>query len=263
MNQNLVARLNEQVAPVRKALTEHSIYGHIESIEDLRIFMEGHIYAVWDFMSLLKALQRGITCVEVPWFPTRHVASRRLINEIVLGEESDLDQKMNPISHYELYLDAMVDCGADTSTINRFLAHLQNGRPLAEALRLAESPPYAAEFVRATWEILSSEKLHVIAAAFTFGREEVIPDMFRAFIGRLDGNLGGRLERFKFYLERHIEVDEESHTPLALQMVQDLCCSNQERWQEVADASVQALEARISLWNGIKKAIQVRRRVVA
>jgi len=263
MNQNSVGRLNEQVAPIRKVLTEHSIYGHIQSIEDLRIFMEGHVFAVWDFMSLLKALQRGITCVEVPWFPTPHVTSRRFINEIVLGEESDLDQKMNCTSHYELYRDAMLDCGADTSSIDRFLDHMRAGKALSVALRESEAPLHAAKFVESTWRLLSSNKIHVIAAAFTFGREEVIPDMFRAFIERLDGNLGGKLECFKFYLERHIDIDEHSHTPLALQMVEELCGDDSDRWQEVADATVDSLQARIALWNGIKKALQMRRREVA
>jgi hypothetical protein len=263
MNQNFVGRVNEQVGRIRKALTEHGIYSHIQSIEDLHLFMENHVYAVWDFMSLLKALQRGITCVEVPWFPSPLAASRRLINEIVLGEESDLDHQMNCTSHYELYREAMLECGADTSSVDRFLDYMRRGAPLSAALRKSEAPPHAAHFVESTWRFLSSGKLHVIAAAFTFGREEIIPDMFRSFVERLDVSLGGRLTRFRFYLERHIDLDEGSHTPLALQMLQELCGSDETLWLEVADAAVNALQARVTLWNGIKQSIQARHRVVA
>lgn len=71
--------------------------------------MTDHIYAVWDFMSLLKALQRHLTCVDVPWVQVGGSQARRLVNSIVLDEESDLET--GPVSHYELYLSAMEEIG--------------------------------------------------------------------------------------------------------------------------------------------------------
>ena len=263
MNDKFAARLIDKIAPFRTALTKHSIYGHIKSIEDLRIFMQSHIYAVWDFMSLLKVLQRDICCVEVPWFPSRYVSSRRLINEIVLGEESDFDSQMNCTSHFELYRDAMLECGADTSSIDKFLELLKGGMPLPAALRQADAPYPAAKFVESTWRFVSSGKTHVAAAAFAFGREEVIPDMFRSFIEGLDRNIDVRLDLFRCYLERHIEVDENSHAPLALQMVEELSGPNEHSWQEAGDSAILALKARIALWDGIRQIIESRRSLVA
>ena len=82
--------------------------------------MEYHVYAVWDFMSLLKALQIELTCTTLPWKPVGDTKIRRLINSIVLEEESDVDADGNPSSHYEMYLDAMIECGADTKKIESF-----------------------------------------------------------------------------------------------------------------------------------------------
>ena len=109
-----------------RALANHSMYNKILTISDLKIMMETHIFAVWDFMSLLKRLQREITCVELPWRPSPYPKNLvRLINEIVLGEESDLDQNGEAIDHFTLYLRAMDEVGARTSVFkNLFLTCL-------------------------------------------------------------------------------------------------------------------------------------------
>ena len=99
-------------------IAHHKLYS---AIEDMRVFMQYHVYAVWDFMSLLKSLQRNLTCVNVPWFPIGDADTRYLINEIVTGEESDVDQNGIRKSHFEMYLEAMDQCGADTSGIKVLL----------------------------------------------------------------------------------------------------------------------------------------------
>src|SRR6218665_2950186 len=122
-----IKKIQENIEPLRQQIINHKVYGEISELEDLQIFMEHHIYAVWDFMSLLKALQINLTCTTLPWFPVGDAVTRQLINEIVAGEESDLDEKGDIKSHFELYLDAMEQVGANTKPILTFITALQNG----------------------------------------------------------------------------------------------------------------------------------------
>ena len=242
--------LEARIAPLTAQLAHHPLYRSFESLEDVRAFMESHVFAVWDFMCLLKTLQRGLTCVEVPWLPSPFAESRRLINEIVFGEESDVYEG-RPLSHFELYRLAMQQCGADTSPIDTFLADLVRGTPWRAALAACNAPEPAARFVAATFSVIEAGKLHAVAATFTFGREDLIPDMFRGFLRDQDERLGGQLSILRWYMERHIEVDGDEHGPMALRMVDELCGDDPLKWQEATDAAGFALNARIALWDGV------------
>ena len=241
------ADLLASLTPLQRQLGEHPLYRSIHSLDALHLFMQSHVYAVWDFMSLLKSLQRTLTCVELPWVPSADPVSRRLINEIVLGEETD-EYEGQPLSHYELYLHAMQSCGADTAPMQALLAALSSGASLAETLTAI--PSEAAAFVRTTFGIIATGEPHRIAAAFTFGREDLIPEMFTQFVRNLDSQLPRRIAPFRFYLERHIELDGDEHGPKALQMMRHLCPTPQ-HWTEAAQTVAQALKARIALWDGI------------
>ena len=91
----------------RERLIRHPIYGLVNTPERMRLFMQTHIWAVWDFQSLLKSVQQQLSCVTVPWVPTPDPEARRLINEIVLDEESDELPNGSFASHFELYLRSM------------------------------------------------------------------------------------------------------------------------------------------------------------
>ena len=254
-----VDRLRESLRALREQLVKHQIYHQMETPGDLRVFMEHHVFAVWDFMSLLKALQRLLTCVVIPWTPHGDPNARRLINEIVLDEESDEDGQGGYISHFELYCAAMDQCGADRSRIDDFLERIQRSEPVHEALEQARVPEAARVFVETTWGIIDSGSAHSIAAAFTFGREDLIPDMFRALVQDLDKRFPSQLGLLRYYLERHIQLDEEHHAPLARQMVTTLCGTDQTRWQEAEEAAQDALRARIALWNGVVEQVTLSR----
>ena len=247
-----IERLEKAVDPARSRVVSHPLYKNLDSLDAVVTFMEYHVFAVWDFMSLLKSLQRNLTCVEVPWVPTGPTGSRHLINDIVLVEESD-ELGNGFISHFELYLDGMTEAGADTSVINAFIDRLRARRPVLQAIDEAGVPAPAAEFVRLTWGLIESAPVHAQAAAFAFGREDMIPDMFQQVVS-VNERLGS-LGTFVDYLARHIEVDGEEHTPMAMQMLADLCGEDDAKWAECAKTINLALAARARLWDGILAAI--------
>lgn len=244
-------QLEKDIKPLRNQLINHQLYQNIDSIENVRLFMEQHVFAVWDFMSLLKALQIGLTSTTLPWIPKGNPISRRLINEIVLGEESDVNELGEPMSHFEMYIDAMEQIGANTSQIRNFLQFIENGMSVQEALTSVQIDPATRNFVNFTFDQIETNKLHIIAAVFTFGREDLIPDMFIEMVKNIGVNSNVNIRKLNYYLERHIEVDGGEHGPMALKMIHELCEENSEKWMEAIEASKTALQQRINLWDSI------------
>jgi hypothetical protein len=251
-----IAGIKERIEPLRQAIIQHKVYAAIKSIDDLRIFMEHHVYAVWDFMSLLKALQNKLTSTSIPWFPVGSADTRFLINEIVVGEESDVDQHGRRISHFELYLEAMRQSGADCTGIESFIAMLQAGEDLQTAYDKAAIPGAASAFIDFTFDIIHSQKAHLQSAVFTFGREDLIPDMFLSIIQELHEQSPEAISIFKYYIERHIEVDGGHHSHLALQMTAQLCGDDPEKWLEAEEAIVKSLHQRQQLWDAVHDALK-------
>lgn len=241
--------------PLRQEILQHRLYGQLRSLEDLNVFMGYHVFAVWDFMSLLKRLQRDLTCTTLPWLPVGRASTRRFINEIVLGEETDADDAGGYLSHFELYLKAMRETGANTARILQVHELLRAQKPLAQALALAEVPAATAAFVQHTLDMATTAPLHQVAAAFTVGREDLIPDLFRALVKRLHAEAPLKTQTLLFYFERHIHLDEAEHTPLAKAMLMDLCGDDSARWAEAKAAATFALQQRLQLWNAIAQAI--------
>ena len=242
--------LQDSLRSLRRRLADHEVYSKIETLQDLRLFMEHHVFAVWDFMSLLKALQCRLTCVTVPWIPEGERLTRRLINEIVLEEESDNDGG-GYISHFELYRNAMKQCGAETATIDLFIDAIRRGDDVGSSLFHTRAPKAAQDFVKTTLKIIESGSTHAIAAAFTLGREDVIPVMFQSLVVKLNEQFPGELSLFQDYLDRHIKLDEERHGPMSLRMLVELCGDDPCKWKEVEVTVRVALNARIALWNGV------------
>lgn len=252
MNEHIES-IQKKIEPLRQEIINHKVYALIKDINDLKIFMKYHVYAVWDFMSLLKTLQNNLTCTSVPWFPRGSADTRYLINEIVAGEESDVDLNGQRKSHFELYIDAMKQCGADSNKIEIFTDELKLSANFENAFKKSDTPKEAEAFVDFTFSIIESEKDYLQSAIFTFGREDLIPGMFVSIINEMHKNFPNDISIFKYYIERHIQVDGDHHSHLALQMTANLCGTDPVLWAEAEEAVIQSLKKRIGLWDGVYK----------
>lgn len=252
----------ESVTAAREKLLAHKVYQSLENAANVRVFMQHHVFAVWDFMSLLKRLQRDLTCVELPWRPRlapEHTKYARFINEIVLGEETDENGGDGEfISHFDLYLAAMCECGADTAPIERFMCEMETSADLEMAFDCAETPESVHQFVRNTLQIALHGKPHEVCAAFFYGREELIPSMFGVIVEEL-ARRGEKPEKLLYYLNRHIELDGDEHGPLAEKLLLFLCGDDSQKLAEAEQAARAALNSRIELWNGVEQELQTAR----
>ena len=226
----------------------------IQTEQDLRVFMEHHVYAVWDFMSLAKSLQHAICPSSNIWIPSRlQRRCGRFINEIILAEESDLAPfGQASTSHFDLYLMSMAELGANTQAVTEFIRQVE--KQGLDALNSTDIPAPASEFMQSTFEFIATGKPHVIASVFAFGREDVIPDMFTRMCNQLDYS-ELQYPRFRYYLDRHIEVDGDDHGPAAISMIEELCDNDPIKIIEAEQAGIAAITARIRFWDSIERAI--------
>ncbi|MEY2720465.1 MAG: hypothetical protein RLZZ273_1831 [Bacteroidota bacterium] len=245
-----------QVSPLRSELAQHRLYALMTSTNNIARFMEYHVWAVWDFMSLLKSLQQHLTCTTTPWVPVGDAETRFLINEIVVGEESDINRHGVRTSHFEMYLAAMREVGASVTAIETFVELVINGNDVASAMKQVGAPQASQDFVSFTMSVIASGRPHEIASVFTFGREEIIPTMFIGILDTLERNEGSRYDDLRYYLERHVEVDGGHHGPLAERMVEVLCRGNQQNYSDAAIVAQRALQHRVALWDAVAEKCQ-------
>jgi hypothetical protein len=253
-----IENINASIQNQKQQLLQHSLYERVQTLDDLHCFLENHVYAVWDFMSLLKALQSKLTCTTTPWFATANSEIRYLINEIVLAEESDLTLEGKRESHFEMYLDAMRASGANTDEIESFIANVFSLQNIFVAIKQSQLHPNIKAFLDFTFQTIEEGKTHKIAAAFTFGREDLIPSMFTEILRNFEQNFPETdLKKLIYYFERHIELDADEHGPMAMQMISELCGDDAVKWEEVKKISILALEKRIGLWDAIEEKIMM------
>ena len=248
-------KITQNLEPLKSKLKNHNLYNIINTQEDLKIFCESHVFAVWDFMSLLKKLQVELTSINIPWMPSNNSEVSKLINEIVAGEETDETLDGSAISHYEMYINAINDIGVDTNLISNQISSLNDINTIIDDINKLDIDDYIKEFLKFTFRIINNDKTHEIASAFTFGREDLIPDMFIPLLEKINSSDNTRIDKLIYYFKRHIEVDGDMHGPMAMKMLSFLCSDDETKINESLVASKDALKVRIALWDGIENKI--------
>ncbi|MBC8244058.1 MAG: DUF3050 domain-containing protein [Verrucomicrobia bacterium] len=243
--------------PLRAELVEHPVFHSVTTLPRLRVFMEHHVFPVWDFMSLLKWLQQAFAPHGAPWLPDGDGDIRRFVNEIVTEEESDqalAGSARGFISHFDMYRQSMNEIGADSSGINGFLDCVA-ADGLAKGLARREVLETARQFMRSTFDVMDTGQPHRVAGAFALGREDIVPGMFKALLAEMKIRKADA-PTFHYYLTRHTHLDEESHGPMAIRMLARLCDRDPRREQETLDTARSALQARLVFWDGVHRAIE-------
>jgi len=254
----LSTRWDQAIEVERAGLLAHPVYEALRGPEEVNLFLKHHVWAVWDFMSLLKALQSRLTCVRIPWVPAPLSFAARFINEIVLGEETDTDGRGGHGSHFELYLEAMREAGADSAPIHRFVGQIARGIPWEKALRdgAGEIPQAAGAFVAYHLRLAETGSLAAVAGAFTLAREGVIPEMFNRLLLELGEKMPDRYGRFAYYLRRHIELDGEEHGPAANRLLDSVTEGSANGALEAIEAARQSLHLRSDLYDAVLRSVQ-------
>lgn len=244
------------LAPLRQELLAHPLFSQISDVARLRTLMESHVFAVWDFMSLLKRLQADLTCVRVPWTYPADSEAARIVNEIVLGEETDVGLDGKPTSHLELYLLAMKDVGADTRMFRKFHDLIVQGRSVEEAMAASKVPSHVRDFVRHTMAVAQRGSTADVLGNFFFAREDLIPEMFSALL-RDWGMQRADVPALDYYLNRHIELDADEHGPAARRAIERFLRGGEPVYRGVLASAERGLRARKSLWDGVLASINV------
>tara|TARA_B100001029_G_scaffold24157_1_gene16803 strand:+ start:3076 stop:3843 length:768 start_codon:yes stop_codon:yes gene_type:complete len=251
-----IIKVEDELTALKKQLVSHKVYEKINNVDSLKIFMENHVYAVWDFMSLLKSLQLHLTTFKIPWTPTKDSNAARFINEIVLEEETDIGNSNIPSSHYEMYIDAMKEIKANTNKIELLLEKIKEKKSITQSLDEIDAKLPVKNFMQFTFNTIATNEPHKIASVFTFGREDLIPNMFIQIVKNINNEKNVSAKKLIYYLERHIELDGDDHGPIALKMISNLCGDNKKKWDDVITYSKKALKERIKLWDHILYCIE-------
>ena len=241
----------DNIKKYQRKLAEHPIYKELESPKNLKTFMHYHVYAVFDFMSLLKSIQNKIAPANNIWTPSNYPNKVvRFINEIVIAEESDTLPNGECLSHFEMYLLAMREHKLDTSLIEQFV----NGYKEKGTFNFGALPSPVKSFVVNNINTALNGDLEEVLGSFLYGREKLIPEIFQPIINSIKNEYGPE-STSHYYFQRHIDIDGDDHGPMAKYCLETICDTPQKQEKALKSAE-KALKLRLELWDGIYSEIK-------
>lgn len=251
---------DQEVITLMNRVRFHPIFSALTSREALTIFMRNHVYAVWDFMSLVKSVQSHVAPCSIPWIPHADSSVVQAINEIVLSEESDRDMHgKGSSSHFNLYLDSMRELNISVYDILIFIENVRN-LGLYKTIQ-ATCPSPALDFVSQTFKIIDSNDPLTISCWFAYGREKIIPGMFTTVLSEL-GVPCTQAPTFYYYLERHTELDGGAHSHFAQKLVDHFCDGDPIKISLAQQACKSAIKTRIHFWDQVLQLIDTKKEVL-
>ena len=270
-----LAAIETRIAPLRKRLRQHRIYESLKSLDDVRRFMEVHVFALWDFMHLVKCLHRAPSTAEATCPPKKRFKKsagvQSLVDEMVQNYANDLNERGERMATFRMYLDAMEQLGAETKCVASFLGDCGDcgdlragdlGPVVGPSLLSCRAPRGAADFTAYTCQVIDSSKDHKVAASLVFGRQSLIVDALLRALGEVERREGTRVDKFRFLLSKYKSLYANNWPALSYQVLVELCGYSDEKWKEAEEAAVGALKARIALWDATHDYLVFRRPIL-
>ena len=242
------------VEGLQQLAAHHELYSKVTTLPRLRTFMEFHVWCVWDFMCLAKALQNRLGADTPYWTPPTYLDALKKMNGIVDEEETDVGPDGGITSHFEAYLGAMDEVGADATKIRMFVGLLRDGVDPIEASRAVGANPAATEFIQSTLAF-TTKPSHVIAAVFAFSRERLVPRMLSSLLSTVRSHRI-KADHLLWYIKRHIDLDDNHHGKASLEIYEDLTGSDAEKISEAMQMTAGAIESRIRFLDSISNALE-------
>ena len=146
----------------------------------------------------------------------------------------------------------MEDVGASTRQFDTFRSQARAGASIEAAMVQTEVPPHVRAFVMQTMMLAQTGSTEEVLAAFFYGREDIIPEMFSRLRKVLPGarKTNDPLRHFVYYIERHIELDGDSHGPMGRELLDGLVAGLPQKDERALHAACNSIRARIELWDG-------------
>lgn len=244
----MIQEINQNFRLELKDFSNHSIHQHINTKQQLQMYMEHQVFAVWANMSLLNYLKEEFTKTTNPWLPIGDPELRFLINKTNLQEETAKNYFGAHQSEFEIYLDAMASTGANTENITNFLRHVSHGTDIFLIIAASKLPLCIKQFIKTVFDIISEDKPHKIAAAFVYSREGMSNLNLINSISEIEKEDKTDHKLIKYYLRLQAEKDSAP----SFKILKMLCGEDMNKWRDTEIIAEIILRNQRTLMEGIE-----------